>query len=354
MIGLSIGGTNAFGQAGGGAGGAKGGKEGVVELVNVSYDPTRELYRDVNKAFAAQWKAKTGQDVVVKTSHGGSGKQARAVIDGLEADVVTLALAYDIDVIAEQGKLLSAGWEKRLPDNASPSTSTVVFLVRKGNPKGIRTWADLLKADVKVITANPKTSGGARWAYLAAWGAKVHETLGGDWSKLADPAEAARAEAEAKAYVTELYRHVPVLDTGARGATLTFARNGVGDVLLSWENEAELTSREFGKGKFEVVTPGVSVLAEPPVAVVDKVVDKKGTREVAEAYLKFLYSPEGQELAARHYYRPRDPAVAAKYADRFGKSELFTVDAVFGGWTKAQATHFADGGVFDQIYAGKR
>lgn len=327
----------------------------AADLVNVSYDPTRELYRDFNKVFAEHWKKTTGEDVTIKTSHGGSGKQARAVIDGLEADVVTLALAYDIDAIAEKAKLLPEDWQKRLPDNSAPYTSTIVFLVRKGNPKGIKDWGDLVKPDVKIITPNPKSSGGARWNYLAAWGYVLHKELGG-FEKLKDPsaaAEVAEAQKKAEAFVQELFKHVPVLDSGARGSTTTFAQRGQGDVLLAWENEAFLASEEFGKGKFEIVVPPVSILAEPSVAVVDKVVDKKGTRKVAEAFLKYLYSDVGQEIAAKHYYRPRNVSVASKYADVFPKVELFTVDDVFGGWKTAQHTHFSEGGVFDRIYQGK-
>ncbi|HET9316571.1 MAG TPA: sulfate ABC transporter substrate-binding protein [Vicinamibacteria bacterium] len=305
------------------------------ELLNVSYDPTRELYVDVNAAFAKAWQAKSGKAVTVQQSHGGSSKQARAVIDGLDADVLTLALAYDIDAVADTG-LLPRDWQKRLPHNSSPYTSTIVFLVRKGNPKAVKDWGDLVKPGVEVVTPNPKTSGGARWNYLAAWAWALKQP-GGD-------------EARAKAYVTELFKHVPVLDSGARGATTTFVQRGIGDVLLAWENEAFLAIKELGPGKVDIVVPSLSILAEPPVAVVDKVVDKKGTRAVAQAYLEFLYTPEGQELAARHYYRPRVEAVAAKYAATFPKVSLVTIDALFGGWQKAQKTHFADGGVFDQIY----
>jgi sulfate transport system substrate-binding protein len=310
-----------------------------VTLLNVSYDPTRELYVGFNKAFAAQWKAKTGDTVAVKQSHGGSGKQARSVIDGLDADVVTLALAYDIDEIAQKAKLLPVDWQKRLPHNSSPYTSTYIFLVRKGNPKGIRNWDDLIKPGVSVITANPKTSGGARWGYLAAYGFALQHPGGSD--------------TKAKDFVAKLFANVPVLDTGARGSTLTFAERGLGDVLLVWENEAHLTLKEFGSDRFEIVYPPVSILAEPPVSVVDRVVDKRGTREVAHAYLEYLYSPEGQEIAARNFYRPIDPKVAAKYDRQFPKIRLFTIDAVFGGWASAQKTHFADGGVFDQIYTRK-
>jgi len=322
------------------------------EILNVSYDPTRELYSEINAAFARQWKEQTGETVNIQQSHGGSGKQARSVIDGLEADVVTLALAYDIDAIAEKGHLLSTDWQKRLPNNSSPYTSTIVFLVRQGNPKGIHDWDDLIKPGVVVITPNPKTSGGARWNYLAAWGFALNRDLG-NWSKLRDTVAAdsvAKAQEKARQFVTELYRHVPVLDSGARGSTITFTQRGIGDVLLSWENDAFLSLKEFSPNKFEIVAPPISILAEPPVAVVDTVVDRRGTRKVAEAYLRFLYSKEGQEIAARNFYRPRQEEVAKKYESRFPKISLFTVDEAFGGWTKAQATHFADGGIFDQIY----
>ncbi|WP_028402997.1 sulfate ABC transporter substrate-binding protein [Ectobacillus panaciterrae] len=307
-----------------------------IELLNVSYDPTRELYQDFNKEFAKYWKEKSGQTVTVKQSHGGSGKQARSVIDGLEADVVTLALAYDIDEISEQGKLLPAEWQKRLPNNSTPYTSTIVFLVRKGNPKNIKDWNDLTKKGVSVITPNPKTSGGARWNYLAAWGYALKNN--------------GNSEAKAKEFVGNVYKNVEVLDSGARGATTTFVERGIGDVLISWENEALLSLNELGKDKFDIVVPSVSILAEPPVAVVDKVADKKGTKEVAQAYLEYLYTEKGQEIAAKNYYRPRDQKVAEKYASQFPKIELFTVDELFGGWKKAQETHFKDGGVFDQIY----
>jgi sulfate transport system substrate-binding protein len=307
----------------------------TVTLLNVSYDPTREFYQEFNTAFAKHYKAETGKEVNVKQSHGGSGKQARAVIDGLDADVVTLGLAYDIDAIAAKAGLLSKDWANKLPDNSAPYTSTIVFLVRKGNPKGIKDWDDLIKPGVKVIVPNPKTSGGARWAYLAAWGQVL--ARGGD-------------EAKAKAYVADLYKHVPVLDSGARGSTTTFAQRQVGDVLLSWENEAYLALKEFGGDKFEIVNPSVSILAEPPVAVVDKVADKHGTRAVAEAYLKYLYSPDGQDIAGKNYYRPRSTEAAAKWAQNFAPIKLFTIDEKFGGWAKAQKTHFDDGGVFDSIY----
>jgi len=306
------------------------------ELLNVSYDPTRELYQEVNAAFAAQWQAKTGKAVTIQQSHGGSGKQARAVIDGLEADVVTLALAYDVDAIADAG-LLAKDWQKRLPNNSAPYTSTIVFLVRRGNPKGIRDWGDLVKPGISVITPNPKTSGGARWNYLAAWAWALQQPGG--------------SEAKAREFVTALFRNVPVLDSGARGATNTFVQRGLGDVLLAWENEAFLSIRELGPDKVDVVVPPFSILAEPPVAVVDKVADRKGTRPAAEAYLKFLYTPEGQALAARHYYRPRDAAALAKAPVKFAPMKLVTIDGVFGGWTKAQKIHFSDGGTFDQIYS---
>ena len=310
-----------------------------VTLLNVSYDPTRELYQQYDAAFAAFWKARTGDTVSVKQSHGGSGKQARSVIDGLDADVVTLALAYDIDEIAEKAKLIDPQWQKRLRHNSSPYTSTYIFLVRKGNPKAIRDWNDLVKPGVSIVTANPKTSGGARWGYLAAYGYALRQPGGND--------------AKARDFIGKLFRQVPVLDSGARGATVTFADRGIGDVLLAWENEAHLALKEFGADKFDIVYPPTSILAEPPVAVVDKVVDKRGTRKVAEAYLDHLYSPEGQEIAARNFYRPIDEKVAAKYAAQFPKIALFTIDDTFGGWAKAQKTHFADGGVFDQIYSAK-
>jgi len=309
-----------------------------ITLLNVSYDPTRELYQEYNAAFATYWKAKTGDDVSVKASHGGSGKQARSVIDGLEADVVTLALAYDIDAIAEKN-LLAADWQKHFKHESTPYTSTIVFIVRKGNPKGIKTWADLVKPGVGVITANPKTSGGARWAYLAAYGSALLAPGGND--------------AKARDYTQKLFANVPVLDSGARGSTVSFAERGLGDVLLSWENEAGLVFKEFGADKFEVVYPPTSILAEPPVALVDKVVDKRGTREVAKAYLEYLYSPEGQDIAGKNFYRPIDPKAQAKYAKQFPAIKLFNISDTFGGWTKAQKTHFADGGVFDQLYTRK-
>ncbi|WP_246776359.1 sulfate ABC transporter substrate-binding protein [Bradyrhizobium sp. CCBAU 53351] len=305
-----------------------------INLLNVSYDPTRELYAEFNKAFANAYQKETGKSVEIKQSHGGSGSQARAVIDGLQADVVTLALAYDIDAIAAKG-LTTADWQKRLPQNSSPYTSTIVFLVRKGNPKAVKDWDDLIKPGVAVITPNPKTSGGARWNYLAAWG--FAQTKLGSADK-------------AKDFIGKLYQQVPVLDTGARGATVTFVERGVGDVLLAWENEAFLALKEFGREKFEIVAPPRSILAEPPVAIVDKVADKKGTRNAADAYLQYWYTKEGQEIAARNFYRPRDAEIAKKYENAFAKVELFTIDEVSGGWTKAQKEHFADGGIFDQIY----
>lgn len=307
-----------------------------VDLLNVSYDPTREFYREFNAAFAADWQKTKGQKVGIETSHGGSGKQARSVIDGLEADVVTLALAYDIDSISQRAKLLPANWQSRLPENSAPYTSTIVFLVRKGNPKGIKDWDDLVKPDVSVVTPNPKTSGGARWNYLAAWTHALRQS-GGD-------------DAKARDFVSRLYRNVPVLDSGARGSTTTFVEREIGDVLLTWENEAFLAVKERGRGEFEIVMPSTSILAEPPVAVIDQYADKHGVRAAAQAYLEYLYSPEAQELAAKHYYRPRDPTVAARYRAQFPALKLFTVDETFGGWAKAQAAHFKDGGTFDQIY----
>ncbi len=309
-----------------------------TRLLNVSYDPTRELYRDFNTAFATEWKKETGETVSIRQSHAGSGKQSRSVIDGLEADVVTLALAWDIDALHEHGNLVPANWQQRLPHNSAPYTSTVVFLVRKGNPKGIRDWDDLVKPGIGVITPNPKTSGGARWNYLAAWGY----------------ASKKYGEDQAQAFVAKLLKNVPVLDTGARGATTTFVERGQGDVLLAWENEALLALEEGGKDRFEIVAPSISILAEPPVSVVDAVVDKRGTRKVAEAYLRYLYSPVGQEIAAKHHYRPRDATVAAAHAAQFPSLPLFTVDEVFGGWQKAQKTHFADGGTFDRMYSPSR
>jgi len=311
-----------------------------LTLLNVSYDPTRELYEDVNAVFAKDWQAKTGDRLAIRQSHGGSGKQARGVIDGLQADVVTLALAYDIDAIAEKSGLLPTDWQTRLPDNSSPYTSTVVFLVRKGNPKAIKDWDDLVKPGVAVIAPNPKTSGGARWNYLAAWGYALRKFD--------------HSDAKARDFVARLFKNVPILDTGARGATTTFVQRGIGDVLLAWENEALLSLRESGPGQFQIVLPSVSILAEPPVAWVDSVVARHDTREVAEAYLRFLYSPEGQELAAKHFYRPRLPAVAQKYAATFPKMNLFTIDEVFGGWQKAQKIHFNEGGIFDQLQQANR
>jgi len=307
-----------------------------VTLMNVSYDPTRELYQDYNAAFVRYWKAKTGQDVVVNQSHGGSGKQARAVIDGLPADVVTLGLAYDIDAISANGGLIPGNWQSRLPNNSTPFTSTIVFLVRKGNPQHIKDWNDLVRPGLAVITPNPKTSGGARWNYLAAWGYALHQNK--------------NDQTKARQFVTQLYKNVPVLDSGARGSTTTFVQRGIGDVLIAWENEAFLAVKELGKDKLEVVIPSYSILAEPPVSVVDKVANKHGTAEVAKAYLEYLYSDTAQEIAARHFYRPRSKSIADKYAAQFPKLSLFTVNDVFGGWQNAQKTHFADGGIFDQIY----
>ena len=310
-----------------------------AKLLNVSYDPTRELYREFNAAFARHWQQTRGQKPELEASHGGSGKQARAVIDGLEADVVTLALAYDINELAER-KLIPDNWQKRLPQNASPYTSTIVFLVRKGNPKQIKDWNDLVKPGIGIVTPNPKTSGGARWNYLAAWAYALKQPGGSDDT--------------ARDFVGKLFKNVKVLDSGARGATTTFTERGIGDVLRAWENEAFLAVKELGPEKFDIVTPSLSILAEPPVSVVDKTVDKRGTRKVAEAYLEYLYSPEAQEIAAKHYYRPRDAKVAAKYAKQFAKVNLITIDEVFGGWDKAQKTHFADGGSFDKIYGAGR
>lgn len=311
-----------------------------VTLLNVSYDPTREFYQDVNAAFSKEWQTKTGDTVTIKQSHGGSGKQARSVIDGLQADVVTLALAYDIDALQEKGNLVPKDWQKRLPNNSSPYTSTIVFLVKKGNPKKIKDWEDLIKPGVSVIPANPKTSGGARWTYLAGYGAALKKN-GGD-------------EAKAKDYIAKFYRNAPVLDAGARGATTTFIQRGIGDVLVGWENEALITLHELGKGKYEIVYPTTSIRAEPPVTVVDKVVDKRGTRQVAEAYLQFLYSDAGQEIAAKHYFRPRSETLLKKYESTFPKIELFTIDEVFGGWQQAQKVHFNEGGIFDQISKERR
>jgi sulfate transport system substrate-binding protein len=307
-----------------------------VTLLNVSYDPTREFYNEFNAAFAKEWQKQSGDKVRFRQSHGGSGKQARGVIDGLEADVVTLALAGDIDAIAERAKLLPVDWQQRLPYNSAPYTSTIVFLVRKGNPQGIKDWSDLVKPGVAVITPNPKTSGGARWNYLAAWGYALKQNNGD--------------EAKARAFISALFKNVPVLDSGARGATTTFVQRGLGDVFLSWENEAFLALKEFGADKFEIVAPPLSILAEPSVTLVDKVVDKHGTRKVAEAYLNYLYSPQGQEIAARNFYRPRLPEVAKKFEKQFPALQLLTIDKDFGGWKQAQQKHFADGGIFDQIY----
>ena len=315
------------------------GAQGDVTLLNVSYDPTRELYQELNASFAKYWKGKTGQTVIVRQSHGGSGKQARSVIDGLDADVVTLALGYDIDALHQQAKLIPANWQTRLPNNSAPYTSTIVFVVRKGNPKGIKDWDDLVKPGVSVITPNPKTSGGARWNYLAAWGYALRQSKGD--------------EGKARDFVTRLFKNVPVLDSGARGSTTTFTQRGMGDVFISWENEAFLAVKELGKDKLEIVVPSVSILAEPPVAMVDKTVDKRGTRAVAQAYLEYLYTEEGQEIAAKHYYRPRLAKVASKHAGDFPKVSLFTIDEVFGGWGKAQPKHFGDGGIFDEIYQPK-
>ncbi len=335
------------------AGGADPPKD--VELLNVSYDPTRELYADINSAFGKEWKAKTGQSVKVNQSHGGSSKQARSVIDGLEADVVTLGLAYDIDSIADKAKLLPTDWQKRLPNHSAPYTSTIIFLVRKGNPKGIRDWGDLTKPGVQVITPNPKTSGSARWNYLAAWGHAMKAELG-DLAKVRDPASAKEVEAataKARAFITALYKNVPVLDSGARGATTTFTSRGIGDVLINWENEILLGAKETGSDRYEIVTPKVSILAEPTVSVVDKNVDKHGTRAVAEAYLAFLYTEAGQEIGIKHFYRPLDAAVLAKHPGAFADVQLFTLGDIAGDWRTAQKTHFDDGGLFDQIYQAK-
>ena len=307
-----------------------------IKLLNVSYDPTRELYVEYNAAFTKYWKAKTGDDVTVSQSHGGSGKQAQSVINGLEADVVTLALAYDIDAIATQARSLPADWQKRLPNNSTPYTSTIVFLVRKGNPKGIKDWDDIVKKGTSVVVPNPKTSGGARWAYLAAYAYALEKNN--------------HADAAARDFIKQLYKNVPVLDSGARGSTVTFAQRGIGDVLLAWENEAHLALKEFGADKFDIVTPSISILAEPPVSIVDKTAKRHGTTEVAKAYLQYLYSDEGQDIAGKNFYRPRSEKAAAKYAGQFAAVKLVTIDAEFGGWTKAQKTHFADGGVFDQIF----
>jgi sulfate transport system substrate-binding protein len=313
---------------------AAGAKE--IKLLNVSYDPTRELYQDYNTAFAKYWKEKTGDTLTLQQSHAGSGKQARSVIDGLEADVVTLALAYDIDAIAEKSKLLPADWQKRLPNNSTPYTSTIVFLVRKGNPKQIKDWDDIVKKGVSVVVPNPKTSGGARWAYHAAYAYALEKNNHDD--------------AAARSFIQKLYKNVPVLDSGARGSTVTFAQRQIGDVLLAWENEAHLALKEFGADKFDIVTPSISILAEPPVSIVDKTARRHGTTEVAKAYLDYLYSDEGQDIAGKNFYRPCSEKAAAKYAGQFAALKLVTIDGEFGGWTKAQKTHFADGGVFDQIF----
>ena len=341
-------------QGGTGTGDSSARGKPALTLLNVSYDPTREFYKEFNGEFAGYWKQKTGQTVSIEQSHGGSGKQARAVIDGLEADILTLALAYDIDAVAARAGLLPLDWQSRLPHNSAPYTSAIVFLIRKGNPKGIRDWSDLVRPGLEVITPNPKTSGGARWNYLAAWAYVLDRELGGELSKLGDPSresETASAETRAREFVTGLYRRVPVLDSGARGSTNTFVQRGIGDVLLAWENEAFLAVNELGPDKLDIVVPSISILAEPPVALVDKWVDKHGTREAAGAYLEYLYSPAGQRLAAKHYYRPVAPEYAGS-ADlkRFPALKLVSIDEVFGGWGKAQKIHFADGGVFDQIY----
>jgi sulfate/thiosulfate transport system substrate-binding protein len=325
---------------------------GPVTLLNVSYDPTREFYEEFNASFSAHWKQQTGQDVKIDQAHGGSGKQARAVIDGLQADVVTLALAYDIDAIAEKAQLLDGGWQGKLPHNSSPYVSTIVFLVRKGNPKQIKDWNDLVRGDLEIITPNPKTSGGARWNYLAAWGFALERELGG-FGKLSDPAAASQvqaAQAKAQAFVAQIFRRVPVLDSGARASTNTFVQRGIGDVLLAWENEAFLAIKDAGSDQFEIVVPSVSILAEPPVAVVEKNTQRRGTTEVAWAYLQHLYSPRGQQLAAKHFYRPASSEPLSDEQGQFPQLDLFTVDQVFGGWKKAQAEHFADSGVFDRIY----
>jgi len=328
--------------------------EAQIQLLNVSYDPTRELYRDVNEQFAKQWLEKTGQTVAVKQSHGGSGSQARAVIEGLNADVVTLALAYDIDKIQQRGKRLWADWQRRLPNNSAPHTSTIVFLVRKGNPKNIRDWDDLTRSDVSVVTPNPRTSGGARWNYLAAWGFELRRQLGGNFTALDDPRAAEKvllAQTAAERFVTQIYARVPVLDRGARAATNTFVQREIGDVLIAWENEALLSIHDVDAEHVEMIVPSVSILAEPSVALVDTVVDYKGTRQAAEAYLQFLYSAQGQELAAKHYFRPRDESIAYKHRDEFQPLATFTIDQVFGGWAKANKEHFSEGGRFDRIYA---
>jgi sulfate/thiosulfate transport system substrate-binding protein len=326
-----------------------------ARLLNVSYDPTRELYREYNDKFSAKWLADTGQEMTIQMSHGGSGSQARSVIDGLDADVVTLALAWDIDAIQINSRRLPANWQTRLPDNSAPYTSTIVFLVREGNPKNIRDWPDLLADGIQVITPTPKTSGGARWNYLAAWGFALERALAGDLGKVVDApqAELEHANAEAEAFVRDLYRNVPVQDAGARAATNTFVQRAIGDVLIAWENEALLAAQELGPDAFDIVMPSVSILAEPPVALVDAVVDRRGTRGVAEAYLEYLYSPEGQDIVARNHFRPRDKAVAEKYAAQFPSVRMFTIDDVFGGWREAQKTHFNDGGIYDRIFSAE-
>jgi sulfate/thiosulfate-binding protein len=338
-----------------GCGGGDDAGSNRIRLLNVSYDPTRELYREFNEKFSAKWLADTGQEVTVQMSHGGSGSQARSVIDGLDADVVTLALAWDIDNIQINSRRLPANWQSRLPDNSSPYTSTIVFLVREGNPKNIRDWPDLLADGLGVITPNPKTSGGARWNYLAAWGFALERALGGDLGKLVDAPqdEIERAQAEAEAFVRDLFRNVPVQDAGARAATNTFVQRGIGDVLLAWENEALLATQELGPDAFDIVMPSVSVLAEPPVALVDAVVDRRGTRGVAEAYLEYLYSPDGQDVVARNHFRPRDATITAQHAAQFPPVRMFTIDDVFGGWREAQTTHFNDGGIYDRIFSAE-
>jgi len=354
LSGLALTGCDGGSSVAGGpsADGSSKAQKPAVTLLNASYDPTREFYNEFNESFTKHWQDKHQQEVKVEQSHGGSGKQARAVIDGLEADVVTLALAYDIDAIADKGKLLSADWQAKLPNNSSPYTSTIVFLVRKGNPKQIKDWGDLVKGDVQIITPNPKTSGGARWNYLAAWGYALQKELG-DLSKLNDvPAkDRAAAEAKAKEFISEIFRRVPVLDSGARGSTNTFIQRGIGDVLLAWENEAFLALKDLGPGQYEIVTPSLSILAEPPVAVVEQIAQKRGTTEVAEAYLNHLYSPHGQQLAAKHFFRPSQPeAISAEQRSQFASVQLFKINDVFGSWKDAQAQHFNDGGVFDEIY----
>jgi sulfate/thiosulfate-binding protein len=349
LVGLT---AAAFAGCGAASNASAGASGSTVTLLNVSYDPTREFYQEFNASFAAHWKQQTGQVVTVDQSHGGSGKQARAVIDGLEADIVTLALAYDIDAIADKGKLLAADWQSKLPHNSSPYTSTIVFLVRKGNPKGIKDWDDLVRGDLQIITPNPKTSGGARWNYLAAWGFALKRELG-DFQKLQNaPRPAVKAaEAKAREFVAQIYKRVPVLDSGARGSTNTFVQRGIGDVLLAWENEAFLAVKDLGPDKFEIVVPSVSIRAEPPVTVVETFAKKHGTTAVAKAYLEHLYSPQGQQLAAKHFYRPAiSESLSLEQREQFADLELFTIDAAFGGWKQAQARHFDDGGVFDQLY----